>query len=286
MKIRKAVIPVAGFGTRFLPVTRAIPKVMIPVLDRPAIHYTVEEAVHAGIEHIVFVIALGQEAIGRYFDRIPDLEQTLERRGDDAILKQMIEISDLADISYVYQKQQLGNGHAVLIARALVGDEPFAVFLPDDLILSDAPTIGNMMQVFAEYQSSVIAVREVPEESVPSLGIIDHRAIGDTVSQIMGMVEKPSLLEAPSNLAIVGRYLLTPEIFDALENVKPGAQGEIWLTDAIAALLSTQKAYAYRFPGMHFDVGTPLGLLEASIYAALHREGISADLRDWLAGVL
>ena len=286
MKIRKAVIPVAGFGTRFLPVTRAIPKVMIPVLDRPAIHYTVEEAVHAGIEHIVFVIALGQEAIGRYFDRIPDLEQTLERRGDDAILKQMIEISDLADISYVYQKQQLGNGHAVLIARALVGDEPFAVFLPDDLILSDAPTIGNMMQVFAEYQSSVIAVREVPEESVPSLGIIDHRAIGDTVSQIMGMVEKPSLLEAPSNLAIVGRYLLTPEIFDALENVKPGAQGEIWLTDAIAALLSTQKAYAYRFPGMHFDVGTPLGLLEASIYAALHREDISADLRDWLAGVL
>ena len=286
MKIRKAVIPVAGFGTRFLPVTRAIPKVMIPVLDRPVIHYTVEEAVHAGIEHIVFVIALGQEAVGRYFDRIPNLEQALERRGDDAILKQMIEISDMADISYVYQKQQLGNGHAVLIARALVGDEPFAVFLPDDLILSENPTIGNMMRVFAEYQSSVIAVREVPDESVPSLGIVDPKPIDDTVSQIIGMVEKPSLQEAPSNLAIVGRYLLTPEIFDALENVKPGAQGEIWLTDAIAALLSTQKAYAYRFPGMHFDVGTPLGLLEASIYAALHRKDLSADLRDWLAGVL
>ena len=260
MKIRKAMIPVAGFGTRFLPVTRAIPKAMLPVLDRPVIHYTVEEASQAGIERIVLVISPGQEAVGHYFDRVPDLEQTLERRGDDAMLKQMIEISDMADISYVYQKQQLGLGHAVLTARAAVGGEPFAVFLPDDLIFSDTPTIGSMMAVFAEYESSVIAVREVPDESVPSLGIVDPRPIDDTVSQIMDMVEKPSLQEAPSNLAIVGRYLLTPEIFDALEKVKPGAQGEIQLTDAISTLLSTQKAYAYRFPGMHFDVGTPWGL--------------------------
>ena len=286
MKIRKAVIPVAGFGTRFLPVTRAIPKVMIPVLDRPAIHYTVEEAAQAGIEHIVFIIAHGQEAVRRYFDRIPDLEQTLERRGDDATLQQMIGISDMADISYVYQEQQLGPGHAVLMARAAVGDEAFAVFLPDDLILSDAPTIGNMMQVFAEYQSSVIAVRDVPDEAISSLGIVDHKPIDDNVSHIVGMVEKPSLQEAPSNLAIVGRYILTPEVFDALEKVKPGAQGEIQLTDAIAALLSTQGAYAYRFPGMHFDVGTPLGLLEASVYAALNREDLSNDLRQWLTGVL
>ena len=282
MSVRKAVIPAAGFGTRFLPATRSIPKVMIPVLDKPAIHYAVEEAAQAGIEHIVFVITHGQEAAGRYFDRIPELEHALERRGDDAILGQMVEISEMAEISYVYQKQQLGLGHAVLTARAAVGNEPFAVFLPDDLIWSDGPTIGPMIDIFGEHDGSVIAVKEVPEAQVPSLGIVDHRPMGDQLSEIVGMVEKPSVGEAPSNLAIIGRYVLTPRVFDEIERGRPGALGEIQLTDAIAALLSTQKAYAYRFPGVHFDVGTPVGLLKASVYAALQRDDISDGFRDWL----
>ena len=286
MRVRKAVIPAAGFGTRFLPVTRSIPKVMIPVLNLPAIHHTVEEAAQAGIEHIVFVIAHGQEAVGLYFDRIPELEQKLEQRGDFDILRQMLEISAMAEISYVYQKQPLGLGHAVLTARAAVGDEPFAVFLPDDLIWGDTPTIGRMMEIFHQYGGSVIAVKEVPDEAVPGLGIVDPRPIDDRLSEVVGMVEKPSPEEAPSNLAIIGRYVLTPEVFEALERVRPGALGEIQLTDAIAALLSAQKAYAYRFPGAHFDVGTPLGLLKASVYAALQRGEYSSEFREWLACVL
>jgi UTP--glucose-1-phosphate uridylyltransferase len=284
MRVRKAVIPAAGFGTRFLPATRSIPKVMIPVLDKPAIHYAVEEAAQAGIEHIVFVITHDQEATGRYFDRIPELEHALERRGDEDLLEQMIEISEMAEISYVYQKQQLGLGHAVLTARAAVGDEPFAVFLPDDLILNDRPTIGRMIDIFDERGGCVIAVKEVPDAQVGSLGIVDPRPMGDNLSEILGLVEKPSLEDAPSNLAIIGRYVLTPQVFDEIEGATPGALGEIQLTDAIAALLSTQKAYAYRFPGVHFDVGTPEGLLKASVYAALQRDELPDGFREWLRG--
>lgn len=286
MKVRKAVIPAAGFGTRFLPATRSVPKVMFPILDRPAIHYAVEEAARAGIEHIVFVVAHGQEAIGQYFDRVPELEQALERRGHLAVLKQMLEISEMAEISYVYQKQPLGLGHAVLTARAAIGREPFAVFLPDDLIWSDAPTIGEMIELFSEHGSSIVAVKEVPDEAVPNLGIVDAERIDDRVSRIVGLVEKPSLEEAPSNLAIIGRYVLTPEVFDALARVRPGALGEVQLTDAISTLLSTQGVFAYRFPGAHFDVGTPIGLLKASVYLALQREDLSDDLRGWMAELL
>ena len=282
MSVRKAVIPAAGFGTRFLPATRSIPKVMIPVLDKPAVHYVVEEASQAGIEHIVFVITHDQEAVGRYFDRLPELEETLQRRGDEAILDEMLKISEMAEISYVYQKQQLGLGHAVLTAKAAVGNEPFAVFLPDDLILNDGPTIGPMIDIFGEYNGSVIAVKEVPDAQISSLGIVDHRPMGDHISEIVGMVEKPSVGEAPSNLAIIGRYVLTPQVFDEIERGRPGALGEIQLTDAIAALLSMQKAYAYQFPGVHFDVGTPVGLLKASVYAALQRDELADGFKDWL----
>ena len=286
MKIRKAVIPVAGYGTRFLPATRSIPKVMIPVLDRPAVHYAVEEAARAGIERVVFVISRGQETVGNYFDRMPDLEQALERRGDLSTLEQMRRISDMAEISYVYQERPLGLGHAVLTARPVVGNESFAVFLPDDLIWSDSPTIGGMLDVFAEHGSHVLAVKEVPDELVPSLGIIDPGPFDGPVSEIVGMVEKPSLEDAPSNLSIVGRYIFTHHVFDALEIARPGALGEIQLTDAIASLLPTQKAFAYRFPGVHFDVGTPAGHLKASVYAGLQRKDISGELRDWLRSVV
>ncbi len=286
MSIRKAVIPVAGFGTRFLPITRSIPKNMLPVLDRPSIHLIVEEAVQAGIEHVVFVLTRGQEAIGHYFDRLPALEQTLESRGDDDMLQRMIDISEMAEISYVYQKRPLGPGHAVLTARAAVGGEPFAVFFPDDLIMSGAPTIARMIDLFDELQSSVIAVAEVPDDVVPSKGIVDRRPVDDGVFEVVGLVEKPSVDDAPSNLGIVGRYVLTPEVFDALDSAPPGTGGEIWLTDAISTLLATQKVYAYQFPGRLFDVGIPLGLQMASVYTALQMEDLAPPLRSWLKTVL
>ena len=283
MNVRKAVIPVAGFGTRFLPATRSIPKVMIPVLDCPPVHYAVREAARAGIERVIFVVSPGQEAIISYFERVPELESALEQRGNYALLRQMTEITEMAKISWVTQERQLGLGHAVLMAKASVGDEPFAVFLPDDVIWSETPTIGQMMDVHAAYGSPVVAVKRVPDEAVPSLGIVDPRPVTESVSEIEGMVEKPSLEDAPSNLAIIGRYVLTPEVFGELERVKPGAVGEIQLTDAIAALLPSQKAYAYEFPGVHFDVGTPIGLLKASVYAALQRPALADDFREWLS---
>ena len=286
MSVRKAVIPAAGFGTRFLPVTRSVPKNMLPVLDRPSIHITVEEAANAGIQHIVFVLTHGQEAIGHYFDRLPELEQALESREEYGILQQMVDISEMAEISYVYQKRQLGPGHAVLMARAVIGSEPFAVFFPDDLIFSDVPTMARMIELFGERERSIVAVAEVSDETIPSKGIIDPRPVGDRVFEVAGLVEKPSVEEAPSNLGIVGRYVLTPEVFDALESVRPGSGGEIWLTDALEMLLGTQKVYAYRFPGTQFDVGTPLGLQMASIYAALQRDELAAPLRAWLKSVL
>jgi UTP--glucose-1-phosphate uridylyltransferase len=286
MRVRKAVIPAAGFGTRFLPVTRSVPKILLPVLEVPAIQFSVEEAARAGIEHVVMVISRGQEATSDYFHRVPDLESALERRGNTAVLNKMLEISSMMETSYVYQDEPLGLGHAVLQASDAIGNEPFAVFLPDDIIWSDTPTIGEMMNVFSQHNGCVIAVKEVPDAAIPALGIIDPRPIDDRVSEILGMVEKPKLEDAPSNLAIIGRYVLTPEVFDALERVRPGAIGEIQLTDAIDAVRKTQGAYAYRFAGDHFDVGTPLGMLKASVYDALRRDDMRGDFREWLNEVV
>ena len=286
MKVRKAVIPVAGFGTRFLPATRSVPKLMLPVFDTPAIHFAVEEAVRAGIEQIVIVVSEHQEAINAYFSRIPDLEAALEKKGEHELLERMRAIPELAEISYVRQEEQLGLGHAVLTARGLVGDELFAVLLPDDIIWDNTPTIGRMKELFAKHDSTVISVKEVPDESVPSLGIIKPGGVDGRVYEVTGLVEKPTLAEAPSNLAIIGRYVLTPQVFDALGRVPPRAAGEVQLTDAIAMLMPSQKVYAYRFPGYHIDAGTPLGLLKASFYAALQRENIGDGLREWTAGLL
>ena len=285
MKVRKAVIPTAGFGTRFLPASRSVPKAMFPVLDTPAVHFAVKEAAEAGIEHVVFVVSDGQEAISAYFDRLPELETALERRGDEALLARMRAVSEMADISCVQQHEQLGLGHAILQAKSEVGDEPFAVFLPDDIIWSDAPTIGGMIEIFRQFESTVIAVKEVPDEQVPSLGVIEPGQVDGNIYEVVSMVEKPSLADAPSNLAIVGRYVLTPQVFETLEKTSPGAIGEVQLTDAISMLLPTQKAYAYRFPGDHIDAGTPLGLLKASVYAALQKDELAADLREWLSSV-
>ena len=285
MKIQKAVIPTAGFATRLLPATRTVPKQMMPVLDRPAIHYTVEEAVQAGIRQIVLVISPGQESIVAYFDSLRELEGVLERKGETELLEEMRQISKMADVSHVYQEKPLGLGHAVLMAREAVGDEPFAVFLPDDVIWSADSTVGRMVEIFGERGGSVIGVREVPDGEISSLGIIDPRPVEESLFRVEGLVEKPSLQEAPSRLAIVGRYVLTPEVFEMLEKVRPGALGEIQLTDAISMLLSEQDVYAYRFPGAHFDVGTPLGLLKTSVYAALKREDVSDEFRAWIEGL-
>ena len=286
MSIRKAVIPAAGFGTRFLPVTRTIPKVMIPVLNEPAIQFSVREAADAGIEHIVFVISRGQEATNDYFQPVPSLEHALEERGNADLLKEMRNISSMMQTSFVYQDEPLGLGHAVLMAKDEIGDEPFAVFLPDDIIWADSPPIGDMIKVFSEQKSSVIAVKQVPDEAIPNLGVIDPEPLNDNVYRIKGMVEKPRLEDAPSNLAIVGRYVLTPEVFDALEQAPPGAIGEIQLTDAIEAVRAEQGAYAYKIVADHFDVGTPLGMLKASVYAALKRDDMARELKAWLKPML
>ena len=288
MKIRKAVIPAAGFGTRFLPVTRTIPKVMLPVLNEPAIQFSVREAAQAGIEHIVFVISRGQEATNDYFRPVPALEHALQERGNTDLLNEMREISSMIDTSVVYQDEQLGLGHAVLMAKDEIGNEPFAVFLPDDIIFSDSPVIGEMIDVFSKYGNSVIAVKRVPDEAVSRLGIIDPYPewVDERVYKIRDLVEKPRFEDAPSNLAIVARYVLTPEIFDALDRTEPGAIGEIQLTDAIKSVCAEQEAYAYEFSADHFDAGVPLGMLKASIHAALKREDMSGELKEWLKPML
>ena len=282
MTVRKAVIPVAGFGTRFLPATRSVPKNLLPVFDRPSVHFCVEEAAQAGIEEIVFVLSRNQEAIPRYFEPFPQLEEALAARNNTATLDQMRRISGLVKVTCVTQFEQKGLGHAILMAREAVGDEPFAVFLPDDVIWSERPTIAGMIDVRSETGACVVAVKEVPDEAVPNLGIVDvGNAVGST-PKILGMVEKPPLNEAPSNLAIIGRYVLGSEIFDTLENVEPGALGEIQLTDAIAAHLDHPGVHGYRFQGEHYDVGTPLGMLKASISAALKNDDVAENLQDWL----
>lgn len=285
MTVKKAVIPVAGFGTRFLPATLAVPKNALPVFDTPSIHYCVEEAARAGVEEVVFVMSQNQDAIPRYFERRRDLERALEARGGGAALELARRIGEMARITRATQTEQRGLGHAVLTARDAVGDEPFAVFLPDDVIWADAPTIGGMIEAHQRSGGCVVAVKEVPDEAVPNLGIVDAGGATGREARILRMVEKPRLEDAPSNLAIVGRYVLTPDVFDALAGAAPGALGEIQLTDGIAALLDDPGALAYRFEGEHYDVGTPLGMLKASVAAALRREGLGDDLRAWLAGV-
>ena len=268
MRISKAIIPVAGLGTRFLPVSISVPKAMIPVFDRPPIHFSVQEASESGIDHIILVASEGQEAILKYFDKRPDLEEAVTNRKNPEMLELLREIPDMADISVVIQKEQLGLGHAILQARKTIGEQDFAILLPDDLILSNRPTIGEMCSIAEETNNMVLAVREVEEEAVPNLGIVNQgNDFGNTV-EVLGMVEKPSLETAPSNMAIIGRYVLPAEIFEAIQNTPPGSLGEIQLTDGMIALLNTFDCTGYKFTGTHFDVGTPFGMLNASLHIA------------------
>jgi len=241
---------------------------MIPVFDRPPIHFSVQEASESGIDHITLVASEGQESILKYFDKRPDLEEAVTNRKNPEMLELLREIPDMADISVVIQKEQLGLGHAILQARKTIGEQDFAILLPDDLILSNRPTIGEMCSIAEETNNMVLAVREVEEEAVPNLGIVNQgNDFGNTV-EVLGMVEKPSLETAPSNMAIIGRYVLPAEIFEAIQNTPPGSLGEIQLTDGIIALLNTFDCTGYKFTGTHFDVGTPFGMLNASLHIA------------------
>jgi UTP--glucose-1-phosphate uridylyltransferase len=286
MRVRKAVFPAAGWGTRFLPATKAQPKEMLPLVDKPVIQYAVEEAVEAGIDQVIIVTSSQKRAIEDHFDLSYELEHLLEERGDIEMLRQVRAISDLAQVSYVRQKEQLGLGHAVLVAKELVGHEPFAVILSDDVVVGDTPCIGQLVRAYERTHSSVVAVMEVPQEETERYGVIATDAPpGDAdprLHRVTGLVEKPTADSAPSNLAIIGRYILTPKIFDKLEQTPKGAGGEIQLTDAINALMEEQEVYGYAFEGTRYDAGTPLGWLKASVELALERPELGRELRSYL----
>jgi UTP--glucose-1-phosphate uridylyltransferase len=282
MKIRKAVVTAAGWGTRFLPATKAQPKEMLPLVDKPMIQYVIEEAVASGIKQIIIVTALGKRAIEDHFDRSFELEHIVMEKGDGELLRKLQNISELADICYIRQKEQLGLGHAILVTKDLIGDEPFAVFLPDDLIQAKVPAMKQMIEVYNRYKHSVIAVEPVAKEDTKAYGIIKPKQVEDRVYQVQSLVEKPEPKDAPSNLAIVGRYILTPQIFGMLEKTAPGKGGEIQLTDGLRLLLEKQPIYAYQFEGIRYDTGMPLGFLKASVEFALNRPDIGAKFREYL----
>jgi UTP--glucose-1-phosphate uridylyltransferase len=284
MRVRKAVFPAAGWGTRFLPATKAQPKEMLPLVDKPVIQYAVEEAVAAGIEQVIIVTSSQKRAIEDHFDISVELEQLLEARGDIEMLRQIRAISDLAQISYVRQKEQLGLGHAVLMAKELVGHEPFAVILSDDVVVGERPCIGQLIHAYEKTHSSVVAVMEVPHEDTSRYGVIAGEAApdDDRLYKVSGLVEKPDPADAPSDLAIIGRYILTPKIFEKLEQTSRGAGGEIQLTDAIEALMQEQDVYGYAFDGVRYDAGTTMGWLKASVELALQRQDIGGEFREYL----
>ena len=285
MDIRKAVFPAAGFGTRFLPVTKAIPKEMLPLLDKPLIQYSVEEAKKSGLEEVIIVTGMGKTAIEDHFDVSFELEILLKEKNKTDILKMVEEVSNLIHFSYTRQKKPLGLGHAIHCAKNLVGREPFAVFLSDDVINAKIPVMKQMIKVFRQYPSTILAVQRVPRKEVHHYGIIDAKKIGPRVYKVIDMVEKPHPKNAPSNLAIIGRYILTPEIFYALEETRPGKGGEIQLTDGLRKLSKKQPIYAYEFEGDRYDAGDKLGFLMANVSFALNRSDIKKEFRRFLKGL-
>ena len=266
MSIKKAVFPAAGFGTRFLPATKAIPKEMLPLVDKPLIQYTVEEAKASGIEEVIFITGMGKSAIEDHFDTSVELELLLKEKGKSDILKEIEELSDL-HFAYTRQKKPLGLGHAVHCAKLLVNDEPFAVLLGDDIIDSKVPALKQMMDVFSKYKGSIIAVQRVPDDQTHLYGVIDGEEVEKGVYKVRDLVEKPKE-NPPSNLAIIGRYILMPEIFGCIERTKRGSGGEIQLTDAIRELLAEQEVFAYEFEGDRYDAGDKLGFLKGQCIAS------------------
>lgn len=282
MKVTKAIIPAAGLGTRFLPTTKAQPKEMLSIVDKPTIQYIIEEAVAAGIEDIIIVTGRNKRSIEDHFDRSIELELELERNGKTDMLDMVREISEMANIHYIRQKEPRGLGHAILTARHFIGNEPFAVLLGDDVVASKQPCIGQMIDVYNEYKTSVLGVQKVNHEVVNKYGIVDCKHIDDRVYKVKGLVEKPKIEEAPSDIAILGRYIITPTVFEYLETQDAGAGGEIQLTDALKRLAQNEAMYAYDFKGHRYDVGTKIGFIQANIEFALRNPELKEGMKEYI----
>jgi len=286
MKVRKAIIPAAGLGTRFLPATKAMPKEMLPIVDKPTIQYIIEEAIESGIEDIIIVTGKGKRAIEDHFDHSFELEQNLFEKGKFDLLNEVQKSSQLVDIHYIRQKEPKGLGHAIWCARKFIGNEPFAVLLGDDIVQAEKPCLQQMIEQYERYNASILGVQSVPKNEVSRYGIVDGNMIGDRFYSINNVIEKPTEEEAPSNLAIMGRYILNPRVFDILAKQKPGAGGEIQLTDAIAELNQYEAVFAYDFEGVRYDVGEKMGFIQTTIEFALQREDLRKELLDYLTSVL
>ncbi len=281
-----AVILAAGWGTRLLPATKVIPKELVPLVDRPVIQYSVEEAAASGITDAVIVTARGKDAILDYFDRVPELESLLERRGNKETLASITDMNHAMHLSYVRQQEQLGIAHAVKEARHAIGERPFVLYFPDDVIVGETPVTKQILAVYERYQRPVIAVEHVPMANISRYGVIDGEDLGGGVYQIKGMVEKPKLEDAPSDLGIVGRYVITPDVFPIIDALQPGAGGELQITDALQQMLAQGPMYACAFTGQRFDVGTPASYIKASVSLALQRPDLAQELRPFLQDLL
>ncbi|HEX6545125.1 MAG TPA: UTP--glucose-1-phosphate uridylyltransferase GalU [Bryobacteraceae bacterium] len=286
-KVRKAVFPAAGLGTRFLPATKAQPKEMLPLVDKPLIQYGVEEAIHSGIQNIIIVTGRGKSSIEDHFDVSFELEQLLESKGKNDLLSMVRSVSDMIEVAYIRQKEALGLGHAVLRAKELVGEEPFAVVLSDDVVASEIPCIRQLLDVYEFYNAPVLALMEVPKDQISAYGVVDaapvsHNGTEGRLFRIHNMVEKPKAEDAPSNLAIIGRYVLTPDIFHAVESIEPGSGGEIQLTDGLKYLLRNRPIYGFKFEGKRYDAGDKLGFLKATVEFALNRHDLGEPFREYL----
>lgn len=286
MKVRKAIIPAAGLGTRFLPATKAQPKEMLPIVDKPALQYIIEEAVDSGIEEILIITGRNKKSIEDHFDKSVELELELERSGKLELLEQIRKISDMANIHYIRQKEPKGLGHAIYCARYFIGNEPFAVLLGDDIVYSQKPCLKQMIDVYNEYRTTILGVQKVSDQDVGKYGIVDVKQIEDRVYKVKGLVEKPALKDAPSNMAILGRYVISPEIFGILEQTEPGKGGEIQLTDGLKTLAQREAMYAYDFEGRRYDVGDKQGFLEATVEYALRNKELREDFLNYLVEIM
>ncbi len=282
MKVKKAIIPAAGLGTRFLPATKAQPKEMLPIVDKPTIQYIIEEAVASGIEEILIITGRNKRAIEDHFDKSVELENELESHHKEDLLKLVKDISNMANIYYIRQKEPKGLGHAIYCAKTFVGNEPFAVMLGDDIVDSKVPCLKQLMDCYEEYKTSILGVQNVPHEDVNKYGIVKGMHIENRVYKVKDLIEKPSIDEAPSDIAILGRYIITPQIFNILENTQPGKGGEIQLTDALKTLIKNEAMYAYNFEGRRYDVGDKLGFLQANIEFALKKDDLKIPFLNYL----
>ncbi len=285
MEIRKAIIPAAGLGTRFLPATKAQPKEMLPVVDKPTLQYIIEEAVHSGIEEILIITGRNKTSIENHFDKSVELELELERKGKNELLVEVKKISDMANIHYIRQKEPKGLGHAIYCAKSFIGQEPFAVLLGDDIVYARKPCLKQMIEVYDRYQSSILGVQEVEREDVSKYGIVDGVKLEERVFRVKGLVEKPDVEKAPSRIAILGRYIISPAIFEILAHTRPGKGDEIQLTDALQELAQKEESYAYIFEGRRYDVGDRQGFLEATVEYALRREDLREEFLNYLVKV-